>query len=162
MKEKKTAFEAGCGGDNQWLLRSWNTRVGAFRAKFGAVCSRSDQSGPMLIPGMNWLPYCPHALLSAPPQVKRQHLACPSGDTIKECFLHFLLCRGPKDLLLLPVLEKNPDVFSHIYSDQFFSLSQFCLPLKTCSSSDFDAVGDVKTALKRHRWADDDDKERSD
>lgn len=32
--------------------------------------------------------------------------------------------------------------------------------LKTSSSSDFDAAGDVDTALNRHRWADDEDKEK--
>lgn len=35
-------------------------------------------------------------------------------------------------------------------------------PKKTHSSSDFDAAGDVDTALNWHRWADDDDKEGSD
>lgn len=72
------------------------------------------------------------------------------------------LQRAKRLAVVACVGEKSRCFLSHIYSDQFFSLSQFCLPLKTCSSSDFDAVGDVKTALKRHRWADDDDKERSD
>lgn len=34
------------------------------------------------------------------------------------------------------------------------------LSLKTSYSSDFDAAGDVDTALNRHRWADDEDKEK--
>lgn len=38
----------------------------------------------------------------------------------------------------------------------------FFLSLKTSSSSDFDAAGDVDTALNRRRWADDEDKEKSD
>lgn len=41
------------------------------------------------------------------------------------------------------------------------SFRGFFLPsLKTSSSSDFDAAGDVDTALNRHRWADDEDKEK--
>lgn len=40
-------------------------------------------------------------------------------------------------------------------SFRFFSL-------KTYSSSDFDAAGDVDTALNRRRWADDEDKEKRD
>lgn len=34
------------------------------------------------------------------------------------------------------------------------------MSLKTSYSSDFDAAGDVDTALNRHRWADDEDKEK--
>lgn len=55
--------------------------------------------------------------------------------------------------------EVNPEhfLFSYLFC---WSLFVFLSPsLKTSSSSDFDAARDVDTALNRHRWADDEDKE---
>lgn len=61
-------------------------------------------------------------------------------------------------------MEKHSQQFlSHIYSDDgFFFILPSSKKKKPRSSSDFDAAWDVDTALNRHRWADDDDKERSD
>lgn len=103
-------------------------------------------------------------LSSAPPQGQNTTLARTSRDTIKEPFLHFLISspqhQGSKMLALVVCVGGKLRYFlSHIYSVFFFV---FFLILPS-SSSDFNAVGDVNTALNRHRWADDDDdKGRSD
>lgn len=148
---------------NDW----WDLKIhvlGAFRPKFGAVHPRSHQSGPMLIPGMNWLtrslpPCSPLCTTSGSKDNPRPVLL---GTQSKNVFAIFF---SPQ----LPGVQKTCSgclcwrtilIFSTAHSFWWFSF--FCLPLKTCSSSDFDAVGDVNTTLNRHRWADDDDKERSD